>query len=99
MEQILISVTFSYDISQGNLVLSVKDTGIGIPNDMITKIFGRFTQVGTVKSNSGLGLGLAITKNLVELMHGTIDVKSKEGVGSEFVICLPQRLSGGISYS
>ncbi|MBO4244501.1 MAG: response regulator [Bacteroidales bacterium] len=91
------SVTFSYDISQGNLVLSVKDTGIGIPNDMITKIFGRFTQVGTVKSNSGLGLGLAITKNLVELMHGTIDVKSEEGVGSEFVICLPQRSSGGIS--
>ena len=93
------SVTFSYNITQGSLVLSVKDTGIGIPRDMITKIFGRFTQVGTVKTNNGLGLGLAITKNLVELMHGTIDVKSEEGVGSEFVICLPQKKPIHISSS
>ena len=86
------SVTFSYAIADGALVLKVKDTGIGIPNDMQTKIFGRFTQVGTIKTNNGLGLGLAITKNLVELMNGTIELNSTVGVGSEFIIRLPQKM-------
>ena len=83
-------VSFRYDIEDGVLVLSVKDTGIGIPPDMQTKIFGRFTQVGTLKDNNGLGLGLDITKNLVDLMKGTIDLTSQIGAGSEFVIRLPQ---------
>lgn len=85
------SVTYSYTIDNGILELSVKDTGIGIPPDMISKVFRRFTQVGTLKSNNGLGLGLSITKSLVELMKGTIDVTSEVGVGSEFIIRLPQK--------
>lgn len=89
------SVTFSYKLSGNILVLVVKDTGIGIPNNMLTKIFDRFTQIGAIKSNNGLGLGLAITKNLVELMNGTIEVKSHEGEGSEFVIHLPLK---GVSH-
>ncbi|MBQ1883903.1 MAG: response regulator [Bacteroidales bacterium] len=86
------SVSFGYEFSDGALVLRVKDTGIGIPHDMQTKIFGRFTQVGTIKSNNGLGLGLAITKNLVELMNGTIELNSQVGVGSDFRIRLPQKM-------
>ncbi|MBP5368219.1 MAG: response regulator [Bacteroidales bacterium] len=83
------SVSFSYELSANTLEFVVKDTGIGIPNNMLIKIFDRFTQIGAIKSNSGLGLGLAITKNLVELMNGTIEVKSHEGEGSEFIIRLP----------
>ena len=83
------SVTFSYDYSDGMLVFKVKDTGIGIPDDMLSQIFSRFTQVGIIKSNNGLGLGLAITKNLVELMNGTIEVVSQLGAGSEFIVHLP----------
>ena len=69
----------------------VKDTGIGIPTEYHSKIFDRFRQVETEKTRNydGNGLGLAITKNLVELMDGKIWVESKSGKGSVFYFTLP----------
>ncbi|MFT5208149.1 MAG: PAS domain S-box-containing protein [Candidatus Omnitrophota bacterium] len=70
-----------------NINITVKDTGIGIPENKINTIFGEFTQVdvSTTRKYGGTGLGLAITKSLVELMQGTTRIESKLGEGSEFI--------------
>lgn len=68
----------------------VRDTGIGIPDDQQAVIFDHFTQVsGIAEQKGGAGLGLAICKRLVELMHGEIGVESKLGLGSAFWFELP----------
>jgi len=69
----------------------VKDTGIGIPASYHDKIFDRFRQVEDEKNRKygGNGLGLAITKNLVELMGGKIWLESEEGKGSAFYFTMP----------
>ena len=76
---------------QSWLKLKVKDTGTGIPAPALDRIFDRFYQVGDAASvpANGTGIGLALTKELVELMNGTITVESEPGVGTEFVLCLP----------
>jgi PAS domain S-box-containing protein len=68
------------------LRFSIKDTGIGIPEDKITTIFERFTQAeaSTTRRFGGTGLGLNIVKQLVELQNGEINVVSKVGQGSDF---------------
>ncbi|HAH23941.1 MAG TPA: hypothetical protein DCL77_09330 [Prolixibacteraceae bacterium] len=76
----------------GNMVeFYVKDTGIGIPEEYHDKIFDRFRQVEDAKTRTfgGNGLGLAISKNLVELMGGKIWVESESGMGSTFYFTLP----------
>ena len=73
------------------LVVRVRDTGIGIPSDMLPRIFDMFTQVdtGPARSQSGLGIGLTIVKRIVELHGGTVDAHSGgPGRGSEFVVRL-----------
>ncbi|WP_435353393.1 PAS domain S-box protein [Emticicia sp. SJ17W-69] len=72
------------------LKFSVKDTGIGIPEDKLQAIFDRFTQAeeSTTRKFGGTGLGLSIVKQLVELQNGQIQVKSKFGRGSEFFFSL-----------
>ena len=78
-----------------NLICSIEDTGIGIKNEDIEKLFSAYNQVDT-KSNrtiEGTGLGLSITKNLVELMGGTISLKSEYGKGSAFTVIIPQDVS------
>jgi CheY-like chemotaxis protein len=69
----------------------VQDTGIGIPQDRLSDIFGRFTQVdsSTSRRYGGTGLGLAICKNLVHLMKGEMQVKSVEDEGSQFSFEVP----------
>jgi signal transduction histidine kinase/DNA-binding response OmpR family regulator/ligand-binding sensor domain-containing protein len=71
--------------------MSVADTGIGISAEHIGKIFDRFYQVDSAvaRENEGTGIGLALTKELVELHKGTITVQSEQGRGSRFTVRLP----------
>ena len=77
------------------LVVIVKDTGIGISEEKKGKIFEEFSQesIGIEKRFGGSGLGLAISKKLVELSRGSIHLESEQGKGSEFKIRIPVRLS------
>ncbi|HOY41310.1 MAG TPA: ATP-binding protein [Chitinophagales bacterium] len=86
------SIHFEAKLKNKNtLQLIVSDTGIGIPNDKLKTIFAQYEQVRTKvqKKYKGTGLGLAISKKLVELMNGTIIIKSKINQGTSFVISLP----------
>jgi PAS domain S-box-containing protein len=76
------------------LEFMVRDTGIGIPSDVIPRLFSAFVQanVGMARRYGGTGLGLAISKQLVELMGGHIEAHSAPGVGSEFVFRVPARI-------
>jgi len=75
-----------------NLVMKVTDSGIGIKKEDINKIFDAYTQSDSVKNKNieGTGLGLAITQNIVNSMHGTINVNSEYGKGSTFTVNIPQ---------
>lgn len=74
--------------------ISVKDTGVGIPEDKLKVIFDRFGQVEKtlIRNKEGTGIGLSLVKNLVEIHGGSISVNSKVGEGSEFIVELPVTL-------
>jgi two-component system CheB/CheR fusion protein len=74
-----------------SIIISIKDTGIGIPTDKLDIIFDRFRQVdrSLTRNQEGSGIGLAIVKSLVELHGGKISVHSEYGNGTEFTIELP----------
>ncbi|TNE46678.1 MAG: response regulator [Sphingomonadales bacterium] len=77
------------------LTFSVRDTGIGIPADRMNRLFRSFSQVdaSTTRRYGGTGLGLVITKRLVELMGGEIRVESEERAGSTFSFTLPLKVA------
>jgi len=76
---------------QNQLLLTVRDSGIGIPTEQLNRIFEPFVQVGRslTYSHEGTGLGLAISRDLARAMGGEITVTSKVGVGSVFTLSLP----------
>lgn len=85
-------VYLTTESSRRNLILKVKDYGIGIPNDHIPHIFNRFYRVDNSRSGvntSGFGLGLSIAKKIVDSHNGSISVKSSMGKGSTFTVKLP----------
>lgn len=85
------SVSVSVYRDSGRGVISVKDTGIGIPKENLPRLFERFYRVDKSRSRSlgGTGLGLAIVKHIVSLLGGHITVRSEPGAGSRFDIYLP----------
>lgn len=74
---------------------TISDTGIGMSEDFLPHIFEEFTRENTTTDNKieGTGLGMSIVKRLVDFLDGTIEVTSKKGVGSSFVVTLPHRIA------
>jgi two-component system sensor histidine kinase BarA len=72
--------------------IAVSDTGIGIPEDQLPRLFSEFSQLdsGFARAHQGTGLGLALSKRLVFGMGGTIQVESKKGSGSTFTVLIPR---------
>jgi signal transduction histidine kinase len=69
--------------------ITVADTGTGIAEEERVRIFDRFYRADAARSTEGTGLGLSIAKSIIENHHGTIEVKSKPGIGSCFSVILP----------
>ena len=87
-----IQVIQYYDKDKQNIILEFKDNGIGIPKESLNRIFERFYRVDKARSRDigGTGLGLAITKHMVKSLGGNIEVNSILGVGSDFIVTIPQ---------
>ncbi len=77
-----------------NYEFSIKDTGIGMSEEFVSHIFEPFERerTSTISGIQGTGLGMAITKNIVDMMNGFIDVRSRQGEGTEFIVSLVFRL-------
>ncbi|MFO7865150.1 MAG: transporter substrate-binding domain-containing protein [Salinivirgaceae bacterium] len=82
-------VKFGFDIEDTHIRFFIKDTGLGIPQDQQSSIFERYDRVHSFESFGGSGLGLSISKKLVELLDGNIDFKTDELEGSEFFFTIP----------
>ena len=85
------TIVVTLDADHQNFTVTVADTGVGIPEDSLDKVYERFYRVDKSRSRDvgGTGLGLSITKNAVLLHRGRIDVKSKAGEGTTFIVTIP----------
>ncbi|MEE4243931.1 MAG: ATP-binding protein [Kangiellaceae bacterium] len=96
------SVTINLDIDSNSedVVFYIVDTGIGMSTEQLDRLFDRFTQAdsSTTREFGGTGLGMAITKSLIDLMTGKIFVQSVEGEGSEFTVTLPLSIGSKTNY-
>ena len=96
------SVSLTLDVTEadgdrpGEAVLSVRDTGIGIPADEQPQLFTRFFRASTAQHNAipGTGLGLAIVQSIVDLHHGSVTVRSNPDTGTTVEVRLPREVSG-----
>jgi signal transduction histidine kinase len=84
-------ITVSAEERSDHIIIKIKDTGIGIPEDVREKIFENknWTREGT-HSEKGTGFGLSLSKDFVEQMNGKIWFETKEGVGTEFFVEIPK---------
>ncbi|MBI1227637.1 MAG: tetratricopeptide repeat protein [Bacteroidetes bacterium] len=82
-------ISIASNFKDGNVRIRVSDQGMGIPADQLPHIFERFSKIVTSELQPGSGIGLALTKELVELHKGKIEVESKEGEGTTFIVTLP----------
>lgn len=82
-------ISIDLSVSKDYAVIKISDSGVGIHEDDLTKIFDRFYQVNNQEMNLGSGVGLAFTKRLVELHHGSITAESEIGKGSVFTVSIP----------
>ncbi|HTP13794.1 MAG TPA: ATP-binding protein [Bacteroidota bacterium] len=88
-------IALSLERSDGSALISIRDSGIGIPRKFQAKVFERFYRVERAHGTSvqGSGLGLSIAKWIAEVHHGSIEVKSRENKGSTFIVRIPVALS------
>lgn len=86
------SVTIRVSLNEASVVISVSDTGIGIPGQDLPRIFERFYRVDRARSrdSGGTGLGLALVRHVIERANGSIEVVSQPGEGSTFAMSLPR---------
>jgi len=85
------SVTIKAEAPDDEMRFSVQDTGIGIPEEALSHLFEKFYRVREVENKvTGTGLGLSICKQIVQGHGGQINVKSKIGEGTTFIVCLPR---------
>jgi CheY-like chemotaxis protein len=92
------AITLTAEADADTITLSVTDTGIGLEHDTLPRVFTMFSQVESTRDRSegGLGIGLALSKGLVDLHGGTIEAHSAgAGKGSEFRVCLPRHSAPG----
>jgi two-component system phosphate regulon sensor histidine kinase PhoR len=82
-------ITLEAETSSGWVRFAVRDTGVGIPLESLTRIFERFYRVDRSRTGSGTGLGLSISKHIVEAHGGRIWAQSEEGSGSTFYFEIP----------
>lgn len=83
------SVGIAASYENGQLVIDISDTGIGMDGETVERIFRPFERAGNVEHVEGFGLGLSITKGLVSMLGGTIDVISEVGKGTTFHVVIP----------
>jgi two-component system cell cycle sensor histidine kinase PleC len=86
------SVTVKAEAVGEKTCIEVTDTGVGIPNEMLPRLFSEFSQVDSsiTRAQQGTGLGLALSKRLVLGMGGSINAESREGEGSTFTVLMPR---------
>jgi two-component system phosphate regulon sensor histidine kinase PhoR len=84
-------ISVDAEVSDGNAIITVKDTGIGIPREDLGRVFERFYVVDKSRSRSmgGTGLGLSIAKHIATLHNGSIEVASTPYTGSTFTVIIP----------
>lgn len=103
--EIIITVTVEENSENTEMIFSIADQGIGIPAHKLPYVFDRFYQADAsdTRANEGSGIGLALTRELVELLGGSIDIESTEHVGTTLCVKLPltgiQTVAGGTPFS
>lgn len=90
-------IEISTDIHDGRICISVRDYGIGIPDEDAERLFTAFFRAGNVRDIPGTGLGLNIVKKYTEMMNGTLSYIKPQAAGAEFQLCFPESIGNIIS--